>query len=94
MQPVSVNVNPLSDILQIALGEEVNDEADEKAESNFFQVKHVSRFLGSVSFSWEHLIFIILERISGIPSFTRFLRMQLDALRTEKSKIYEVIQPT
>ncbi|RCN46619.1 hypothetical protein ANCCAN_07355 [Ancylostoma caninum] len=57
MQPVSVNVNPLSDILQIAIGEELNDEADEKAER--------------------------------IPSFSRFLRMQLDAVRAEKSKIYE-----
>ncbi|KAK6738685.1 hypothetical protein RB195_020663 [Necator americanus] len=57
MQPVAVNVNPLSDILQIALGEEVNDDTDEKTER--------------------------------IPSFSRFLRIQLDAVRMEKSKIYE-----
>ncbi|CAJ0605079.1 unnamed protein product [Cylicocyclus nassatus] len=58
MQPVSVNVNLLSDILQIALGEDITEEADEKSER--------------------------------IPSFSRFLRMQLDAVRSEKSRIYEI----
>lgn len=39
MQPVSVNVNPLADILEIALGKEPVEETDDKTDSAFYALK-------------------------------------------------------
>ncbi|KAJ1374371.1 hypothetical protein KIN20_037051 [Parelaphostrongylus tenuis] len=48
MQPVSVNINPLADILQIALGKETNDEGDEKFERTPSFVRFLSMHHSSV----------------------------------------------
>ncbi|WKX95334.1 hypothetical protein Q1695_012075 [Nippostrongylus brasiliensis] len=58
MQPVSVNVNPLADILDIALGKESTEDSDEKTEKT--------------------------------SSFTRFLRIHIEAVRACKTKLYDI----
>uniref|UniRef100_A0A7I4YA45 Nonsense-mediated mRNA decay factor SMG8 n=1 Tax=Haemonchus contortus TaxID=6289 RepID=A0A7I4YA45_HAECO len=82
MQPVLVNVNPLSDILQIALGKEIAEDGDDKAE----KTPTFTRFLRSHIDSLRSSKSKIYE-IPKLELWVKYARALLDLIKPDSEML-------